>query len=288
MPLRFGSRREHDAGRSGAGMGDAESPPAAAARAPAGSPARTSCCAQLDDGPPRRRVGLRRARSECRCAAALCCLPGVPRPTPSARSHPAASDLRSAARSPWVTCRARSRRPARRVFAEVRGSRVPVEVTDLPFVPHRYKRTNLRSNSIMLKFTADHEWLRIDGDVAVVGITRARSGAARRPGFCRAAGIRQKLRKRRAGRSGGIVQGRLRRLRADQRPRSSRPTNRSSQIPRLVNSDPLGNGWFFKLKIADPSEIDFAHGRKDLQGAARVKGISHAIESADAIVNGRD
>ena len=26
--------------------------------------------------------------------------------------------------------------------------------------------------------------------------------------------------------------------------------------PTLVNSDPLGNGWFFKLKIANPSEID--------------------------------
>ena len=26
--------------------------------------------------------------------------------------------------------------------------------------------------------------------------------------------------------------------------------------PTLVNSDPLGNGWFFKLKIASPSEID--------------------------------
>ena len=35
--------------------------------------------------------------------------------------------------------------------------------------------------------------------------------------------------------------------------------------PTLVNSDPLGNGWFFKLKIADPSEIDLAHGRDSLQ-----------------------
>ena len=26
--------------------------------------------------------------------------------------------------------------------------------------------------------------------------------------------------------------------------------------PTIVNSDPLGDGWFFKLKIADPSEID--------------------------------
>ena len=26
--------------------------------------------------------------------------------------------------------------------------------------------------------------------------------------------------------------------------------------PAIVNSDPMGNGWFFKLKIADRSEID--------------------------------
>jgi aminomethyltransferase len=32
--------------------------------------------------------------------------------------------------------------PGTRVFAEVRGNRVPVEVTALPFVPHRYKRTH--------------------------------------------------------------------------------------------------------------------------------------------------
>jgi aminomethyltransferase len=32
--------------------------------------------------------------------------------------------------------------PGVRVFAEVRGSRVPVDVTDLPFIPHRYKQTH--------------------------------------------------------------------------------------------------------------------------------------------------
>jgi glycine cleavage system H protein len=63
----------------------------------------------------------------------------------------------------------------------------------------------------MLKFTPDHEWLRIDGDVAVVGITPH---------------AQEQL--------GDLV------FVAD---------------PSLVNSDPLGDGWFFKLKIADPSEI---------------------------------
>ena len=31
--------------------------------------------------------------------------------------------------------------PATLLFADVRGNRLPVEVTELPFVPHRYKRT---------------------------------------------------------------------------------------------------------------------------------------------------
>jgi aminomethyltransferase len=31
-------------------------------------------------------------------------------------------------------------RPATLLFADVRGNRLPVEVTELPFVPHRYKR----------------------------------------------------------------------------------------------------------------------------------------------------
>jgi aminomethyltransferase len=32
--------------------------------------------------------------------------------------------------------------PGTTLFAEVRGSRVPVNVTELPFIPHRYKRIN--------------------------------------------------------------------------------------------------------------------------------------------------
>ena len=236
LPLRRGYRRAARRRSKRRWNGRCRKFAGPAARAPADSPARTRY--RTSSMSVRGGVASACGRSiECRFAAAPCCLPGVPRPSPSARSHPAASDLRRPVRSPWVMCRTRSRRPGRRLFAEVRGNRVPVEVTDLPFVPHRYKRTNSRSNSVMLKFTPDHEWLRIDGDVAVVGITPACSGAARRSGLCRAAGIRQKLRKRRAGRSGGVGQGGLRRLRADHAAKSSRPTNRSSQI--LRSSTPI-------------------------------------------------
>jgi glycine cleavage system H protein len=107
----------------------------------------------------------------------------------------------------------------------------------------------------MLRFTTDHEWLRIDGDVAVVGITEhaqeqlgdlvfvelPASGTSFERGAptavvesCKAASDVY------APISGQIVE-----------------TNESIVTdPTIVNSDPLGNGWFFKLKIADPSEID--------------------------------
>jgi hypothetical protein len=57
------------------------------------------------------------------------------------------------------------------LYAEVRGKRLPIAVAALPFV---HPPTNAKSrpdrNSIMLKFTEDHEWLKIEG-VATVGIT---------------------------------------------------------------------------------------------------------------------
>ena len=43
----------------------------------------------------------------------------------------------------------------------------------------------------MLKFTKDHEWLMIEGDIATIGITALRAGAARRSRFRRVAQARQ-------------------------------------------------------------------------------------------------
>jgi glycine cleavage system H protein len=107
----------------------------------------------------------------------------------------------------------------------------------------------------MLRFTADHEWLRIDGDVAIVGITEhaqeqlgdlvfvelpasgksfERGAPAAVVESCKAASDVY------APISGQIVE-----------------TNESIVAdPTIVNSDPQGDGWFFKLKIADPPEID--------------------------------
>ncbi len=46
----------------------------------------------------------------------------------------------------------------------------------------------------MLKYTKDHEWLRMDGDVATIGITPYAQEKARRSRFCRVAEYRRKAR----------------------------------------------------------------------------------------------
>jgi glycine cleavage system H protein len=107
----------------------------------------------------------------------------------------------------------------------------------------------------MLKFTKDHEWLRIDGDIATVGITQyaqeqlgdlvfvelpAEGGELERGG---AAAVVESVKAASdvySPISGKVVQG-----------------NESVvKDPGLVNSDPMGEGWLFKVKIADASEIE--------------------------------
>ena len=39
--------------------------------------------------------------------------------------------------------------------------------------------------------------------------------------------------------------------------------------PALVNADPEGEGWFFKLTLSDPSELDEPDGRSRLRGVRR-------------------
>jgi aminomethyltransferase len=94
---------------------------------------------QLDDDPPRRRVGLRAqgrmpVRSGALLFAELSATDSVGKVTsggfgPSVGGPVAMGYLPRALSAPGT-----------RVFAEVRGSRVPVEVTDLPFISPRYKR----------------------------------------------------------------------------------------------------------------------------------------------------
>jgi glycine cleavage system H protein len=107
----------------------------------------------------------------------------------------------------------------------------------------------------MLRFTADHEWIRIDGDVAVVGITEHAQEQLGDLVFVELPASGKRFEK---GAPAAVVES-CKAASDVYAPVSGQIVETNESIvadPTIVNSDPLGNGWFFKLKIADPSEID--------------------------------
>ena len=107
----------------------------------------------------------------------------------------------------------------------------------------------------MLRFTAEHEWLRIDGNVAVVGITEHAQEQLGDLVFVELPASGKSFEK---GAPAAVVE--LVKAAFDvYAPISGQVVETNETIvsdPTIVNSDPRGNGWFFKLKIADSSEID--------------------------------
>ena len=107
----------------------------------------------------------------------------------------------------------------------------------------------------MLKFTPDHEWLRIDGDVAVVGITQHAQEQLGDLVFVELPASGKSFEK---GAPAAVVES-VKAAFDVYAPISGQVLETNDSIvtdPALVNSDPMGDGWFFKLKIANPSEIE--------------------------------
>jgi glycine cleavage system H protein len=106
----------------------------------------------------------------------------------------------------------------------------------------------------MLKYTKDHEWIRIDGDIATVGIT---SFAQEKLGdlvFVELPSTGTKLSK-------GAVAATVESVKAASEvyaPVSGEVVNMNEKLakePGVVNADPTGNGWLFKMRIADATEL---------------------------------
>ena len=106
-----------------------------------------------------------------------------------------------------------------------------------------------------IKYTPDHEWLSVAGDIATVGITHHAQDALGDVVFVDlpevgatfaqgdVAGVVESVK---AAADvfmpvGGEIVEVNEALRAD---------------PSLANSDPLGAGWFFKVKLSQPAELD--------------------------------
>jgi len=107
----------------------------------------------------------------------------------------------------------------------------------------------------MLKFTEEHEWLKIEGGVATVGIT---VHAAEQLGdlvFVELPEVGATFEK-----GGDAATGESVKAHSDVYcPLDGEIVEVNEAItadPSLVNSDPQGAGWFFKLKLANPADAD--------------------------------
>ena len=107
----------------------------------------------------------------------------------------------------------------------------------------------------MLKFTEDHEWLSIEGDVATVGITQHAAEQLGDLVFVDLPAIGTVLGK---GDAAATVES-VKAASDVYAPISGEVIEANGALedePALVNSDPEEDGWFFKLRIADAAELE--------------------------------
>jgi glycine cleavage system H protein len=103
-------------------------------------------------------------------------------------------------------------------------------------------------------YTPDHEWLRIDGDVATIGITDYAQAQLGDVVHVELPKVGQKLRKADAA---AVVES-VKAASDVYAPLTGEVLEVNTALggdPALINSDPSGGAWFFKLRIADKAEL---------------------------------
>jgi glycine cleavage system H protein len=106
-----------------------------------------------------------------------------------------------------------------------------------------------------IHFTKEHEWIRVEGDTATVGITDHAQGQLGDIVFAEAPEAGRTLNK---GGEAAVVES-VKAASDVYAPASGEVLEANPAIaddPSIINSDPEGEGWFFKLRLADPSELD--------------------------------
>jgi glycine cleavage system H protein len=104
-------------------------------------------------------------------------------------------------------------------------------------------------------FTKEHEWIRVEGDVATVGISDHAQEALGDIVFAEVPDAGRSLSK---GDDAAVVES-VKAASDVYAPVGGEVVEGNSVLaddPALINRDPEGEGWFFKLKLSDPSELD--------------------------------
>ncbi len=106
-----------------------------------------------------------------------------------------------------------------------------------------------------IKYTEDHEWLSIEGTTATVGITQHAQDALGDVVFV---DLPEVGRTYSAKEVAGVVES-VKAAADVYMPVDGAVTEVNEALradPSLANSDPLGNGWFFKMTLSDPAQLD--------------------------------
>ncbi len=106
-----------------------------------------------------------------------------------------------------------------------------------------------------LRFTKDHEWVRHDGDVAVIGITDYAQSQLGDVVYVELPEIGRQVEQ---GKEAAIVES-VKAASEVYAPVSGEIVEINEALaadPAKVNADPMGEGWFLKLRLADPNQLD--------------------------------
>ncbi len=106
-----------------------------------------------------------------------------------------------------------------------------------------------------VKYTEDHEWVRLEGDVAVVGITDYAQTQLGDVVYVELPAVGWKVEK---GKEAATVES-VKAASEVFAPLTGEVVAVNDELsgePGQVNSDPMGKGWFLKIRLADPKDFD--------------------------------
>ena len=106
-----------------------------------------------------------------------------------------------------------------------------------------------------LRYAKSHEWVRVSGDTATVGITDHAQHELTDIVFVELPAVGRKVK---AGEACAVVES-VKTASDIYSPVSGEVTAVNKPVvddPALVNKEPYANGWFFQVKLSQPSEVN--------------------------------
>ena len=113
----------------------------------------------------------------------------------------------------------------------------------------------MSSTPIELKYATSHEWVRLEGDIAIVGITDHAQEALGDLVFVELPDLGDTVN---AGDEAGVVES-VKAASDIYAPVSGEVIELNPALedtPELINTDPYGEGWMYKIRVSDMAELD--------------------------------